>query len=97
MFRAIITEKETEIQGTTSEIITGLACYVSILKNNRVPEFLIKEAIKIGLGNNESIKEEPNIEIRHKGDKIKLEKMLEDKEIEVLEKFLDIIKDSLKD
>lgn len=97
MFRAIITKKKTEIQGTTSEVVTGLVCYIDALKSNGVPEFLIREAIKIGLENNESIKEETNIEIKHKGDKIKLEKMPEDKEIELLEKVLDIIKDSLED
>ena len=75
-------------------MLTGLSCYVEALKSNGMPEFLINEAIKIGLG---KAKEEPPIEVKHNGDKIEFNNMPKDKEMEVLEKFLDIIKDSLGD
>lgn len=58
MFKAVITEETTELQGTTSEILTGLACYIDALKKNKIPEFLIKKAIEIGLKNKSEIKEE---------------------------------------
>ena len=48
MFKAIITEDTTEIQGTTSEILTGLICYIQALRKNSTPEILIKKSIEIG-------------------------------------------------
>lgn len=49
MFKVVITEKYTEMEGCTDELLAGLAIYIKALKENGVSEFFIKSAVEIGL------------------------------------------------
>lgn len=80
MFKAIITEDSTEIQGTTSEILTGLCCYIQALKRQEIPESLIKRTIEIGLKNEKELKD-------LKEEQIKREEEINKKVKELLKKI----------
>lgn len=64
MFKVIIDENKTVMQGTTLEILAGLACYVEALKNNNVPNELIRKVVELGLKDEEkNTKENEKIKI----------------------------------
>ncbi len=48
MFKAEITEEYTEIKGTCSEKLAGLACYIEALRENGIEDILIRKAVEIG-------------------------------------------------
>ena len=68
MFKVEITENSTEMQGTTSEILTGLVCYIQALKKNEIPESLIKKSIEIGLKNKKELKDLKKEQIKREED-----------------------------
>jgi hypothetical protein len=43
--RVEITKKHTKMEGTTHDLLIGLACYIDALKANGIPEPLIKHYI----------------------------------------------------
>lgn len=49
MFKAVITEKYTNIQGTKIDMLVGLMCYIDALEKNGIPLKVIKDAIDIKL------------------------------------------------
>lgn len=54
-FKVIITEQYTEMNGTTSEKLAGLACYITALKSQGIPRYMIDEAIRCGFMNDEEL------------------------------------------
>lgn len=49
MFKAVITEQYTAIQGDTTDVLAGLACYIEALKKKGIPKRLIKKVVNMGL------------------------------------------------
>lgn len=49
MFKAVITEKKIEMNGTILDKLAGLACYVETLKNAGIPNSLIYKVVNLGL------------------------------------------------
>lgn len=67
MFKAVITEKYTNIQGTKIDMLVGLMCYIDALEKNGIPLKVIKDAIDIKLKDTkkvETILDEENIKIK---------------------------------
>lgn len=56
MFKAIITEKDTSMNGNTAERLTGLACYIDALYEMQIPTDAIKETIEMAIKDNENKK-----------------------------------------
>lgn len=72
MFKAEITEEYTKIQGTGSENLTGLACYIQALRKSGMPDTFIKSAIEAGF---EDIKEGKKVETILDNDDMKIKKV----------------------
>lgn len=56
MFKAIITEKETIMKGTTTERLAGLCCYVEALKKIGISQRTINKVVDIPFEENSGIK-----------------------------------------
>lgn len=65
MFKVIIDENETMIQGNITEMLAGLACYIEALKKGNIPENLIRKTVELGLKDEEELEkaEQKNKEI----------------------------------
>lgn len=74
MFKAEITEEYTKIQGTGSEKLAGLSCYIEALRKAGMPDVFIKKAIKIGFEDLEENEEDKKIETILDNDNVKIQK-----------------------
>lgn len=72
MFKVVITEESTTMQGTLSERLTGLCCYIEALKEIGVSENLIRNSINIVL---EDEKENSKVETILDNDEVKIQKI----------------------
>lgn len=62
MFKIEITKNHIKINGTTEEILAGLAFLVYALKENGIPKILIRKAVDVGLEDDEKKEKIDNIE-----------------------------------
>lgn len=69
-FRAEITENYIKIEGKTDEILTGLAVYISKLKDNGISKEIIQEVVDLALKD----KKEKRAETILDTDKVKIQK-----------------------
>lgn len=53
-FKAVITEKYTEMNGTGTERLAGLACYIDALIDMGIPKQLIKLVVGISLNDDKT-------------------------------------------
>lgn len=58
MFKVIIDENETMIQGNKTEMLAGLACYVEAFKKGNFSENLIRKTVELGLKDEEELEKE---------------------------------------
>lgn len=91
MFKVVITEERTEMQGTLSERLAGLCCYIEALNKTGVPEKLIRSSINVAL---EDEKENGKVETILDDDKVKIQKinlsnMSKEEAREILNKLFD--------
>lgn len=70
MFKAVITEKCTKIEGKIDEILAGLAMYIRALKENDISEKIIREVVNIALKDSKKNKVETILD----NDKMKVQK-----------------------
>ena len=69
-FRAEITENYIKIEGKTDEILTGLAVYISKLKDEGISKEIIQEVVDLALKD----KKEKRAETILDTDKVKIQK-----------------------
>lgn len=69
-FKIEITKNYIEVNGTTSEILAGLAMLISRLKENNIPEKLIRKTVDLGL----NIKQKAKVETVLDSGKCKIQK-----------------------
>lgn len=70
-FRAEITENYIKIEGKTDEILTGLAVYISKLKDEGISKEIIQEVVDLALKD----KKEKRAETILDTDKVKIQKI----------------------
>lgn len=81
-FKAVITEKYTKMNGTVSNKLAGLSCYIRALRKAEISDYLIKRAIEIAYMSEEEIE---NSRKRNKAREKELDKKLE----ELMKKIFD--------
>lgn len=81
MFKIEITKNYTKINGTMEERLAGLACLVDTLKENGIPEILIRKSVDIGLEEDKETEKTNSIEVK----KINLNNMSRKQAKELLE------------
>ena len=54
-FKVIITKDYIKMNGTKSEMLAGLGCYIATLKSQGIPRFMIDEAIRYGAMSDEEL------------------------------------------
>lgn len=91
-FRATITEEYTTMNGTITDKLAGLACYIEALLKNEVSETLIKKIVDITFEENKkektvkTILDDDNIKIKIQ--KFDLNNLTKKEAIEVIDKEL---------
>ena len=67
-FKAVITDKDIEINGTKVEQLAGLLCYIDYLKDEGISNKIIRKAINLSL-------EDTKIETIIDSDELKVQKI----------------------